>query len=183
MSAGAGTGRDIRLHLTFRPAACSAERAYLEARVRGIRVTHSPDRPCKTFDSVESPGVFRNVGEVLFDKTARRWIAHAHNDCTSEELALLIGAACWHFEKHGTKPGQSLRGRVWNHFSSSDGHPFNDDGPSHDFAQTWICYRLGVEDLQAAEQAREDVPDTIESLTHLVDEHYDELLREAGVDL
>lgn len=149
-------------------------RWYVEARVRGVQVAHRK-KECRNFDSKEGAlGVFRTIGSVVFDKKTRRWHARPFADCTAAELSTLIAFACRKADRFGTSPGHGLRAKTWYH---------QDEGfTGNPVVGCWVAYKLSAEDLMKPAAASRDVPDTIESLSHLVEDHYDELLREAGVD-
>lgn len=158
------------------PEVADVARWELEARVVGATVEHLRRQTCHNFDSVgegASPGVYRSVGRLRFNKRTRRWMAIVNSDCDAREATLVISAAVGATNHWGAKPGQKLRKIAFTHFDDPHGDPV---------AQARICYRLCAEDLLQMNSETLQTPDSIETLAHLVDEHYDELLREAGVD-
>lgn len=158
------------------PEVADVARWELEARVVGATVEHLRRQACHNFDSVgegASPGVYRSVGRLRFNKRTRRWMAIVNSDCDAREATLVISAAVGATTHWGAKPGQKLRQTAFTHFNDPNGDPV---------AQARICYRLRAEDLLHRAAATRQTPDSIESLSHLVEDHYDELLREAGVD-
>lgn len=143
------------------------------ARLHGVNVQHSTQVVCRTFDSSPDPGavpgVYRAVGTVRFDKTTRRWAAFVNGDCTAEEAAAVVASCVGHCTHIGTKPGQRLRGRLWKHFTS--------DG--HHVAEASLCYRITNPDQLNMLTETLVAPADASSLSHLVERHYDDLLREA----
>lgn len=164
----------MSIKLNFNYELLEADVAFWEvnARVHAVAVEHARDWPCRTFDSTppHEPGVFRTVGRVRFNKNTRCWTALVCSDCNAEEATLAIAAAVGMASRWGMKPGQRIRQRAFEHFNDGSGDPV---------AETRVCYRLSVEDLQQTATANQEAPDTIEALAHLVDEHYVDLLRQA----
>lgn len=146
-------------------------RWYVEARARGVEVTHRRGL-CRTFDSKGgSLGVFRRIGSVVFDKKTRRWHARPYADCNAAELSTLIAAACRNADIHGTQPGRRLLSKIWRHQDKGfTGNPV---------VGCWVAHQLSAEDLMRSATVTENAPDTIESIAHLVGDHYDQTLRDA----
>ncbi|KQP77211.1 hypothetical protein ASF37_11650 [Aeromicrobium sp. Leaf289] len=150
---------------------------HLQARVDGVELVHQETEAFSWEGIPENPGMFRTFAVVRFDWETRRWSAHAFADCSATEVAATLRSASHFSATYGPRPGGRLNGARWRHRRSY--RDLSRSTREMRVSEAWISRRLTVQDLLATEAVPEPVPDTIESIAHLVDEHYDGLLREA----
>lgn len=133
---------------------------FLRARVAGLAVVHRDSIDCHHYDSVnEVAGVFRRVGWLVFDKTARRWSAVACGDASPTDLASLISAGVYGAETFGDRPGHLFRQKQW--------HAGVDAATGHPVAFASVAYRLHLQDLEAQAHAPLAIPETPDELLRL----------------